>query len=565
LQKLARIDILRNRRLGAYPLMRPVLLPERGLKVRIATKSQAPFVVLSQEINGTLLNCLKVCPQAGPALTDDEAAMGRLLSPSSLRQEWLSADLSAASDYIPHSVAQAWWRGVYGFLHSIGHEATTFLPGFRGMDTDPHYQGRPQAGWQGLLGSILGPQLWDEHPEYGPTTRGTLMGTALTWPLLSTLNVYAAAKAYSSSYRGDVLAWLITNSDNGMPFVTCGDDMAAVWMPNQSEAYFANLESIGLVVNRKKSFRSRDALVFVEKQFVFDGLYRPALPAGRMVFSALTRAKATRDNAPAWVTLPSVINTTMEGQPRWRRRAIMKIAELLHPDAFHVWKRSGRPIHWPVALGGWGINHPDDPRKLTAPLKLRKAAAVAITSGDVHGGPRRLQFREFQPLPKVLRDLSQDVRSRASPQNDAADSIPLDEAMEVIHQKMGALLRGDPFTPYQDRKYIAPRAKEFRKAVNDLASQWGGVHPLSDKAALSYEDSNRISLSTLAIALSERTGILPALPGNRSRPHDALVPHEWVRRRQDLLQELTSDVTGRRLRTGRTGTMPTPVVWDSWY
>jgi hypothetical protein len=324
-----------------------------------------------------------------------------------------------------------------------------------------------------------------------------------------------------------------------LPFVTCGDDMAAVWSKGKTDAYFCNLESVGLVVNREKSFRSPDALVFVEKLFYQKRVDQPAIPAGRLVFSALTRAKASRTSAPSWATLGQVINDclTQAAGKRWLRLAIWDTARTLHPEAFSVWEKSGRPVHWPKSLGGWGILNPEDPSKLVAPPNVRKAAAIAITSGR----PQLLAHKEETPMPKVFKDIIQMVHDHSHPQERAGENaMPLDDVVEVLHSKLGSLVRGDPFLAASDRRYRAPKGREFRKVVRELTGRWLSVKPLSDKAALSYEEKLYISLPILSVVLAKKAGIPPTFLRDEITRNSVFVPCEQVQRRMSLMDSIAN-------------------------
>jgi len=164
------------KRYQSFPLMKSLALPERGMKMRVASISAARYVVLGQQINGLLLDLLRTdrihsyslaggkgIPKALKDGTRDYAGFKDF--------EYLSADLSAASDFIPHDAARTIWDAICDELGS------DIIP--------PIYQSVGQR--------CIGPQrvVMEDGKEI-TTRRGILMGLPLTWPILSLMQEFCA-------------------------------------------------------------------------------------------------------------------------------------------------------------------------------------------------------------------------------------------------------------------------------------------------------------------------------------------------------------------------------------
>jgi hypothetical protein len=126
---------------GRLPRMNPLMLLERGMKYRLATISEAPLVVAGQRLNKRIINLLRNHPST------EYSFSGEKTTPRPIRKgvhafsrlnnlEFVSADLTAASDYIPHEIAQAVWRGMWEVI---------------GEEFPKHYE---QVG-QALLGPMI--------------------------------------------------------------------------------------------------------------------------------------------------------------------------------------------------------------------------------------------------------------------------------------------------------------------------------------------------------------------------------------------------------------------------
>jgi hypothetical protein len=135
-----------------------------------------------------------------------------------------SADLSAASDYIPHEVGQT----VVNALAS----------GMCWTDTE-----------RDAALALVGPMRAKRGDSSCLTSRGLHMGLGLTWTVLSLLNAFCAYRA----------------SGRFGSFRICGDDLVALWNERERDDYEWAIEALGLVINKSKSYYAPRG-VFCERQ-----------------------------------------------------------------------------------------------------------------------------------------------------------------------------------------------------------------------------------------------------------------------------------------------------------
>jgi hypothetical protein len=203
-------------------------------KLRGITKHDPDLVRAARGATACLLGALRTVPQCAAMLA---AAPVDLHWRGDADVIAYSADLSAATDHIGNQLAE---DGLEAALHAIG--APRWL----------------QQVSRHITSSVRVRYLTDGPDEAdgtqtsvvatAPVTCGALMGLGPGWATLSLLNRFAAVSA--GAQRAS--------------FAVCGDDLVAVWPRAVCDRYEANLEALGLVVNRAKSFRG-DAAVFCEQ------------------------------------------------------------------------------------------------------------------------------------------------------------------------------------------------------------------------------------------------------------------------------------------------------------
>jgi len=382
--------------------MRPVTIPERGQKTRLASMSPAMSVVLGQRINGLLLRLLKKSRVHNYSLRGEEGVPHGIEAGAKLFAyeddfTLTSADLSAASDYIPHDVALATWNGICDAL---------------GDRIPPLYHT--------IGASLLGPMSWDGGGEKGmafTSKRGILMGLPLTWPILSILNHFAGHVAMDRVRRRYPQ---MPTSRRVEPFVSCGDDFGAAWTRAHEGEYFKAIGNLGLVLNVHKTFSSQrtsngsetdqlNGLVFVERLFLVRKTDAPVgvnkwvdpitnkfvsrgngLPVTsdnerilptitavqRPTLSAIVAAKptgATADEVPIYYKLGPILTQEARKCNRVQTEVLCDIAKIAHAQVVKRMVRTNVPLHWPIDLGGWGF-----PGKQEATALWRKAAASVL-------------------------------------------------------------------------------------------------------------------------------------------------------------------------------------------
>jgi len=163
------------------PRCRQVPVEERGFKTRVATPLEAPFRYLLGVVNNGLLSVLECMPEVTSALKGRPAEKLDW-SRGKRRNCVLSADLKSATDHFPQDL----------MLDAID-ELTKCWPG----------------EIRALALRAVGPHTITHHDGKRVTTtcRGILMGSPVSWPLLS---IYSA--------------WLHFESGSDGWFGVCGDD-----------------------------------------------------------------------------------------------------------------------------------------------------------------------------------------------------------------------------------------------------------------------------------------------------------------------------------------------------
>jgi len=496
--------------------MRPVVLPERGMKMRIATMSPAWAVVRGQRINRMLLSLLKT------ARCHSHALLGKAGVPQTIvegvkrfggHRDFVitSADLSAASDFIPHDVAAAVWRGVVEGLGKRLGDADKVL------------------GYQ-----LLGPMHLEGQPER-VSNRGILMGLPLTWPVLSLLNEYAASVGMKNPGEP---------SSKGC-FSVCGDDMIAAWTTTKQRTYYENLEKLGLVLNRYKTYESPTGGVFIEELYQVSDRTRwikiptgskgtrPVTPPARILrqtigkvleiessdrrqltfrvvshtvrpkLSAILQAKRSGmnpqdDHVPPHLSLPAIITAeAAKTSLGWRKQAIDTIMRIAHKGTISNMEKSGVPLYWPRELGGWGLPPPKG--KPVAPAKFRKAAA-SILNGQSQ--LRRDYMRVFQlarapkHLRKIIRDQLTIVDNLPERLSDEAEPKPLEEVEGEVIARTLAYHSFDPFFDKRSSLKIASVdtvAKHIKRVLAQGLKKWQSAKPIdSSKAVKLLEQKPRL-------------------------------------------------------------------------
>jgi hypothetical protein len=232
--------------------MEPVPIIDKGGKVRVITKHPALQVTLARHLMGTWVKILKRLGPSRAILAGQEPSLIRMRAEGTQMCYFYSADLSKATDLIPHEVAVMM--------------AKKFCDGFFSSMTG----GEPESHWltRTLLQlleekEIVGDRLEKQMSTKGvskhlirrltryttrPTSQGIHMGLGPTWVILSLLNIGCALQAGAPATS----------------FVVCGDDLLGWWTEDTIRRYNQNIEKCGMKINAAKSFMSSSSGVFCE-------------------------------------------------------------------------------------------------------------------------------------------------------------------------------------------------------------------------------------------------------------------------------------------------------------
>jgi hypothetical protein len=484
--------------------MRPLVLPERGQKFRIATISPAFAVVLGQQLNGMLLKLLKSSSVHSHTLLGLQGVPKNIkkgLVASGHRKDFIltSADLSAASDWIRHDVAAAVFRGIAAALGE-----------------------RLPAIYHDLGLTLLGRMHMEGEPDM-VTSRGILMGLPLTWPILSLLNEFAGLEATKDRQRRE-------GGKLTVAYSSCGDDFVAAWTRAEQLYYYRTLTALGLKLNEHKTYESKLGAVFVEDLYTISREWHASAPKGaetnhagvtvweyfptqlkamlgpqkeesrlylklrlvpRPKLSAVLLAKSSGrdrrdDTIPKYLTLPKILHTELEmcAEP-WRRKALMALALDAHKTTIGRMRSSGVPLFWPNSLGGWGL-----PGEQNAPAEYRKAAAV-ILNGQDHIQSKFQRIFTLARVPQHLRKvlsrqipIVEHLPERLTPQ-----AVP-EKRTEVLSQVVRRTMTFHSFDPFHDKRAstevsrIDQIAKLVRRLVKTTANEWPSAKPMGPSQAM---------------------------------------------------------------------------------
>lgn len=250
----------------SLPLCRQVVVKERGFKARMVTPLEGALVYLGTVVNHFLLGVLKsygptACSLKGrPAEHLDWDTAGRITNVVR------SADLKAASDYLPHDLIGA---GVKGVIKGSG------------MTTDIAWLVRRCVGsfnMECVDGSSV------------TTSRGALMGCPVTWPLLSAYMCYLHEASKSDGWYSVV-----------------GDDYLGCHTWRTNAMFSAALVRTGGVSSPGKDLCSGNGLGVLAEELI--SVQRKRLYRTASVRSVCGFAKG---EMPSWAMGPS-LSSSVEG------------------------------------------------------------------------------------------------------------------------------------------------------------------------------------------------------------------------------------------------------------
>jgi len=459
---------------------------DKGFKARIVTKSPAFLQASAEPIGQAMLKGLERFPPTKGKLLGlellDVVEKIALPPPGGV---YVSADLTAASDLIPHEIALAGWKGI---CRGLGWEQTNAV-----------YK----------TGAIaLGPQevTWDDGTQ-SRTKRGILMGLPLTWPILSLLNCYCAE---------------FNNPGTKGRYTTCGDDLAGAWSHSQAERYRQNLSELGLRVSKGKHFESPHGFVFTEETALITwtpgkrAVGRPTLgdffplppepdktptlkvvPAVKLSQLLLTRSgqqPTARDPATAGSigeTLGEILRHVKANQ----RRTTTKVFYQANRERIRQLTSAKLPLLLPKQFGGIGLLPTRKLRYGAIATPFRRAVAVILGDESREGMYRSRQLTHFwrnstssqvheeakKSMEHILQNVPTHTNGGGPSLDEFADNLysSLSSQLSVVlpaEAKKGADIK---FRPFQI-------SRTLRRAADKIAAIWQSAKPMGSQKIINY-------------------------------------------------------------------------------
>jgi hypothetical protein len=284
------------------------VISDKAGKFRTISKAPAHVHTLLNPINNILLELLKSTP-TGPVLKGNKLDHYLSQPKTYMRKPYMfSADLSKATDLIPHDIAVEVWYTICEELN---------LP--RSIKS---------------LGkkSITNCYLISVNKETGQTeetriTRGLLMGLPLVWPILNILNQFCAEYKQKN---------LMDKS-----YGVFGDDLLAIWAQNHIIQYKKNIESIGLSLNTTKTLVSRNFGVFCEEHYHFTTKFSVVASSFDLIPNPITQRETARARRQVLSELRAVFEYD-------HKKAVMHHDYFTHrlpPPPFHFYWAARRSDH----------------------------------------------------------------------------------------------------------------------------------------------------------------------------------------------------------------------------
>ncbi|AAC98708.1 RNA-dependent RNA polymerase [Saccharomyces 23S RNA narnavirus] len=374
---------------------RVAVVPERGFKARIVTTHSASRVTFGHQFRRYLLQGIRRHPALVDVIGGDhrravETMDGDfgLLRPDG---RLLSADLTSASDRIPHDLVKAILRGIF---------------------SDPDRR-PPGTSLADVFDLVLGPYHL-HYPDGSEVTvrQGILMGLPTTWPLLCLIHLFWVelsdwAPARPNHSRGFVL---------GESFRICGDDLIAWWRPERIALYNQIAVDCGAQFSAGKHLESKTWGIFTEKVFTVKPVKmkvrvrsEPSLKG--YVFSR-SSAFSCRMGGKGITGIRAARLYTIGAMPRWSRRirdvypgslehrtASQRYGEPVTVYRFGRWS-SAIPLRWAVRAPTRTVGNPV--QSLPDWFTVGPAASSVAADSNAFGAVSRVLRRMFPGLPRKL-------------------------------------------------------------------------------------------------------------------------------------------------------------------
>lgn len=500
------VDSINSERRGGpqLPPSVPVALRERGLKIRVITKSPAELHFLGHPVRKRLLAGLRKTPSSRSPLlgVTDEALRSHFVGARA--EVVVSTDLTRASDLLPLSLVDA----ILGGLQDSGR--------FPPVEVE-------------ALRLVLGPQRVQFGESTETTKRGILMGLPCTWAILSLIHLWW----WDEAVRGVALEKRVSldTAFKENRYVICGDDALFVGWSATAERYKEIIRSCGGEPSPGKHFESRGKRlrgVFLERLFEFTvGMTRPSyahcasehvvefdrVPA--LPLRGLVRPDVPRDfkELGSAISFPREFKYLFAIDSAWQSCAGLKDLLLRILDTRFRWLREladkfGLVSGLHIAQGGSGL----PTRDLDHSAKVRRYQVALLD--PIIGGPFSLVRAEVDPLWAMAGSMSE------------ADSSAflLDSTFVITNDRdersRPPISGGAPYVYGGTVRDLADRSQS--EVFTTLLSTMGPMAPWKP----------RVSWKKLQKLYRSWVKTLPALPegANLDNPPLPVEKHVWIRR-----------------------------------
>ncbi|APG77148.1 RNA-dependent RNA polymerase [Hubei narna-like virus 21] len=588
-------------RAGRRPDVRAAVVPELGAKSRIVTAGEAHWVVIGDAIRKCLWPALEAEPRIDLSGRRDVAGTAAHLHDEVAKAltgaeavEFYSADLTAATDLMPHDLIQAIWRGLMEGL-GVSDDDLMFTAGLA------------------LLGpvNLHHPDLDDlDRPgkyAYGVTHKGCMMGFPLSWYILNLYNLACADLALSAE-RGRFLAEVAPRLVGAAPAVVRGDDLCSAHTPAEADRYERIIRATGGRANLSKSYRSRKGFILAERTFLVTTartkcsaarsrlgtvVVRPgvhpraplltrapdAFESGALGYRSIDprsrrRGAATvvgltmlsdvpvrhlmpspdSEGLPAYVTLPPAASAVVdEIKDIKRREAICYGILSVNAPLVRQFNRFKIPIFYPRELGGAGFPHPKGfgsairsaggMGHLRATLAMttftRRARQAYQLDRDPWICDRQVEFERSRAQTGLI---AEERRAAESGQLGLATSVPLEDA--VAARAAEGQLWAEVMLP-QSRELASarrgrrgPRLSSVRKGLSDVFNALAKVHAKFDPKFLANPRIDKETwMDRVAMAKGSSTVYRVVRPsGRRVVMHGIRDTHREIRAEREMLK-----------------------------
>lgn len=361
-------------------------LAEQGAKVRVITVPPGSVFTAGDRVRERVFTTLR---KVDHRLADFESACedGKLedmiLQPG---EGWLSADLTKATDGFSHSAIRAVLRGLEraGLAPYMLELAAESL----GVGERKHYV-RYKCSDLSERGRTLveanGYPVDKDGFVVVPMERGCLMGTPLSFTILSLINGWCCNALGPKTH-------------------ICGDDVISACTPRSIGAYRQRVTAVGSGMHDKKSFFGTKGGTFCETFILAQGATTGCVP---VFFNPYPIKQFMRDGN-------GVMDRGKYFAPQWR--ALARVARVLMKPVRAKARRLLRPPELPVALGGLG--HPSKGMRSIPKVVRAQLYGLLFEGHDPSKFVTRVDVFHAPADPKAFARASSEVESqlRVSPE-----------------------------------------------------------------------------------------------------------------------------------------------------